>query len=203
MAALIEAAAAADYPAEIALVVSNRHDAPALAKARAAGIAAVAIDHKQFASREAHEAAIEAALSDAKIELIALAGYMRVLTAGFVRNYAGRLVNIHPSLLPAFPGRRTDERALAAGVKLHGATVHFVTEGVDEGPPIAQAAVPVLAADTAETLAARALAAELRLYPAALALVASGKARLEGGRAVFSGFAESEPPPLFHPAPSR
>lgn len=199
MAALIAAAAAADYPAKIVLVVSNRPDAPALEKARAAGIDAIAIDHKQFASREAHEAAIEAALSDARIELIALAGYMRVLTAGFVRKYSGSLVNIHPSLLPAFPGRRTDERALAAGVKLHGATVHFVTEGVDEGPIIAQAAVPVLATDTPETLAARALAAELKLYPPALALVAAGRARLEGGRTMYSGFAEAEPPPLFHP----
>jgi phosphoribosylglycinamide formyltransferase-1 len=192
MAALIEAAANPGYPAAIVLVVSNRPDAAAIGKARAAGIAATAIDHKDFASREAHEAAIEAALREARIDLVALAGYMRVLTGDFVRRHSGRLVNIHPSLLPAFRGTHTHERALQAGAKRHGASVHFVTEGVDEGPVIAQAAVPVFDGDSADMLAARVLEAELKLYPAALALVAAGKARLQGGRTVYCGLSQGE-----------
>lgn len=190
MAALIAAAADPAYPAAIERVICNRPQAPAIGLARAAAIAVDVIDHRQFASREAHEAAIAAALDGARPDIICLAGYMRVLTGGFVRGHAGRMINIHPSLLPAFPGIDTHERALAAGVRIHGASVHFVTEDVDQGPIIAQAAVPVLPDDDAATLAARVLAAENRLYPQALAMVASGSARMSGGRVVFARLGE-------------
>ena len=175
MTALLEAARAADYPAEIVLVLSNRADAAGLARAAEAGIATRVIAHKDFGrDRAAHEAAIDAALREAGVELVCLAGYMRLLTPFLVRAWAGRMLNIHPSLLPAFPGLETHARALAAGVKLHGCTVHLVTEGMDEGPILAQAAVPVLDGDTEDTLAARVLAQEHLLYPLALAAMASG-----------------------------
>jgi len=198
MAALIEAAKDPAYPAQIVRVICNRPGAKALDIAAAEGIATSLLDHRQFASREAHEAAIGATLDEGKPDLICLAGYMRVLTAPFVRRHEGRMLNIHPSLLPAFPGTDTHERALAAGVRIHGASVHFVTEAVDEGPVVAQAAVPVLAGDTPGTLAARVLEAENRLYPHALALVASGKARMEGGRVILAG-GEAEGAALFSP----
>lgn len=175
LAALLEAAADPAYPATIALVLSNRPDAAGLVHAASAGVAARTIDHRPFAAdRAGHEAALDAALRAAGIEIVCLAGYMRRLTPFLVRAWAGRMLNIHPSLLPAFPGLDTHARALAAGVKLHGCTVHLVTEGVDEGPILAQAAVPVLADDTAATLAARVLAQEHALYPAALAALARG-----------------------------
>ena len=175
LSALIAAAASPDYPAEIALVLSNRADAAGLATARAAGIPALAIPHRDFpADRAAHEAAIDAALRDARIELVCLAGYLRVLTPLLVTRWQGRMLNIHPSLLPALPGLDTHARALAAGCALHGCTVHLVTTGLDDGPILAQAAVPVLAADTEATLAARVLAQEHRIYPAALAMLAGG-----------------------------
>ena len=146
MAALIAAAAAPGYPAEIALVLSNRPDAAGLATARAAGIAVAVMDHRDFPrDRAAHEAAIDAALNAHGIEILCLAGYMRLLTPLLVGRWAGRMLNVHPSLLPAFPGLDTHARALAAGVKLHGCTVHLVTEIMDDGPILAQAAVPVLA----------------------------------------------------------
>ncbi|MFN8830544.1 MAG: phosphoribosylglycinamide formyltransferase [Labrys sp. (in: a-proteobacteria)] len=176
MEALIRAAQEPDYPAEIALVIANRPDAGGLATARSAGIAAELVDHTQFPSKAAFEAAIEALLMAHRIDLVALAGFMRILSEPFTRRWEGRLINIHPSLLPAFKGLHTHERALEAGVSEHGCTVHFVTAGMDEGPIIAQARVPVLPGDTAETLAARVLVEEHRLYPQALALVASGNA---------------------------
>ncbi len=175
MTALIAAAAAPDYPAEIALVLANRPDAAGLASAAAAGLATGCIDHRPFrGDRAAHERAIAAVLDETGIELVCLAGYMRLLTPFLVRRYAGRMLNIHPSLLPSFPGLDTHARALAAGVKLHGCTVHLVTEGTDEGPILAQVAVPVLAGDTEGVLAARVLVQEHLLYPAALARHAGG-----------------------------
>ena len=177
LAALIEAAAAPDYPAEIALVLSNRADAGGLAHA-AANIPSAVIDHRPFgADRAAHEAALDAALRAACVEIVCLAGYMRLLTPFLVGRWAGRMLNIHPSLLPAFPGLHTHARALRAGVKLHGCTVHLVTEATDAGPILAQAAVPVLPGDDAERLAARVLVQEHLLYPLALRLLA---ARAEG-----------------------
>ena len=182
LAALIEAARAQGYPAEIALVLSNEPAAGGLARATEAGIATAVVGHRDHAGKAAFEAALEQRLRAAGIELVALAGFMRVLSPDFVARWQGRLVNIHPSLLPAFPGLDTHARALAAGVRLAGCTVHFVSAEVDGGPIIGQAAVPVLADDVEATLAARVLAAEHRLYPACLALVATGDARLEGAR---------------------
>ena len=176
MAALIEAARSPDYPAEIVLVISNRPEAAGLAHAAEAGIATSIVDQKAFTGRAAFEAALDAALAEAHIEFVCLAGFMRVLSPAFVARWRDRLINIHPSLLPAFPGLDTHARALAAGVRFHGCTVHFVREGVDDGPVIAQAEVPVLPGDTPDSLAARVLAAEHRLYPEALALVASARA---------------------------
>jgi formyltetrahydrofolate-dependent phosphoribosylglycinamide formyltransferase len=177
MEALIKAAWAADYPAEIALVISNKPDAPALQIARDLGVKALAIASKPFgADREAHERAIDAALRAENIEIICLAGYMRLLTPYLVGRWRGKMLNIHPSLLPAFPGLDTHARALAAGCKLHGCTVHLVTEKMDDGPILAQAAVPVLHGDTEEALAARVLAQEHVIYPAALAAFAGGAA---------------------------
>lgn len=169
MAALLRAAADPGFPAEIVLVAANKEEAGGLAVAAAAGIATAAVPHKPFGrDRAAHEAALSARLEAAGVELVCLAGYMRLFTPFFVQRWAGRMLNIHPSLLPSFPGVDTHARALAAGVKLHGCTVHVVTEGMDEGPILAQAAVPVLTGDTEDTLAARVLAQEHLLYPAAL-----------------------------------
>ena len=169
MGALIAACAAPDYPARIAIVISNNPDAPGLETARAAGLATKAIDHRTFGrERAAHERVIDAALRDAGVEIVCLAGYMRLLTPFLTQAWAGRMLNIHPSLLPSFPGLHTHERALQAGVRLHGCTVHLVTEVMDEGPIIGQAAVPVLSGDTPDSLAARILTQEHLLYPAAL-----------------------------------
>ena len=165
------AALVAAFPADIALVLSNEPDAQGLATA---GVATAVVDHRPFGrDRAAHEAAVAAALDAAGVGLVCLAGYMRLLTPFLVGRYRGRMLNIHPSLLPAFPGLRTHERALAAGARLHGCTVHWVTAALDAGPVVAQAAVPVLAGDTPETLGARVLAQEHALYPAALARVLS------------------------------
>jgi phosphoribosylglycinamide formyltransferase 1 len=183
MTALIAAAKRADYPAEIALVLSNRPDAAALGRARDSGITTTVVDHTLYGKdREAFERAVEAVLQNHRIELVCLAGFMRLFTPWLVTRWTGRMLNIHPALLPAFRGLHTHERALEAGVKIHGATVHFVVPEVDSGPIVAQAAVPVLARDTPETLAERVLAVELRLYPLALALVASGKVSIAGDR---------------------
>jgi formyltetrahydrofolate-dependent phosphoribosylglycinamide formyltransferase len=187
MSALLAAAADPAYPAEIALVLANRADAAGLARAQEAGIATAVVESRPFGrDRAGFEAVMEAELARHGIELIALAGFLRVLTEGFVGRWTGRLVNIHPSLLPAFPGLDTHNRALAAGVRLHGCTVHLVTPGVDEGPVLAQAAVPVLPGDTESDLAARVLAEEHRLYPAALGWLAAGRVTLVDGRAVIA-----------------
>ncbi len=170
MTALIAAARDPAYPAEIALVIANEPDAPGLATAEAAGIATLAIDHRPFGrDRAAHERAIDAALTEARIGCVCLAGYMRLLTPFLTTRWAGRMLNIHPSLLPAYPGLHTHERVLQAGETRHGCTVHLVTEVMDEGPILGQAEVPVLPGDTPETLAARVLAQEHVLYPAVLA----------------------------------
>jgi len=176
--ALIHAAQAPDYPAEIALVLSNRRDAPGLTKAIDAGVMALAVDHKPFGqNRESHERALNAVLREAGVEFVVLAGYMRILTPFFVGAWAGRMINMHPSLLPAFPGLRPHRQALVAGVKLHGCSVHWVVDSVDAGPIIGQAAVPVLPDDSEETLATRVLALEHRLFPACLALALTGECR--------------------------
>jgi phosphoribosylglycinamide formyltransferase 1 len=178
MKALIEAARAPDYPAEIVGVFSNVADAPGLAFAASQGIATSALSHKDYTSKAEFEAAMNSVLDDWHTDLIALAGFMRLLSADFCTRWAGRLINIHPSLLPRHKGLHTHEQALAEGSTLHGCTVHFVTPGMDEGPTIAQASVPVLPGDTPDTLAARVLVEEHKLYSAALALVARGEARL-------------------------
>lgn len=198
MMALVEAARAADYPAEIVAVISSRPDAPGLAWAKAQGLPAQAFDHKAYTSREAFDAAIESALTAAGVDLVALAGFMRIQSAGFVQRWLGRQLNIHPALLPLFKGLHPHKQALDAGVKISGCSVHFVTEEMDSGPIVAQAAVPVREGDTPETLSARILAAEHRLYPHALALVASGRCRMVDGRAVFDRDAANS---LFFPQP--
>lgn len=171
----------------VSAVISNRADAPGLALAARRGIATAVVEHRAFASREAFEAALGAEIDRHAPKLVALAGFMRVLTAGFVARYAGRIVNIHPSLLPEFPGLDTHARALAAGAKRHGCTVHFVTAQLDHGPIIAQACVPVVAGDTADALAARVLAEEHRLYPRAIRWFLDGLLELENGKVRVKG----------------
>ncbi|KAB0269502.1 phosphoribosylglycinamide formyltransferase [Microvirga brassicacearum] len=183
---LMEAARAPGFPGEIALVLSNRPDAGGLARARDEGIEAFAIDHTAYADRASFDAALHEALVARDIDLICLAGFMRVLTSEFVERWSGRMVNIHPSLLPLFRGTNTHQRALDAGVLIHGCTVHFVVPELDAGPIIAQAAIPVVPGDTAADLAVRVLAQEHRLYPQALRMICDGDARLENGRVVFS-----------------
>jgi len=185
LAALIAACRDADFPAEIALVISNVDTAEGLAVAAAAHIPAQTISHKSYATREDFDAAIDAALNEAKIELICEAGFMRIHSDGFVRKWQGRMLNIHPSLLPAFKGIRVHQQAIDAGVRVSGCTVHFVVPELDSGPIIAQAAVPVYPDDTAATLEARVLTEEHKLYPAALKRVAEGTVVLRNGRAVF------------------
>jgi len=175
---LIEACADANYPAEIVLVVSNVVGARGLAHAQNAGIPTKVISHKTFASRETFDAAIDAALREAGVEIVCEAGFMRIHSEGFVRKWQGRIINIHPSLLPSFKGTRVHEQVIAAGMKISGCTVHFVAAEVDSGPIIAQSVVPVLTGDTPETLAARVLEEEHKLYPLALRLVVEGRVRL-------------------------
>jgi phosphoribosylglycinamide formyltransferase 1 len=176
MTALIEAAKADDYPAAIVLVVSNKPDAAGLERARVEGIGTAVVDHRPFGDdRDAFERALDAELQRHRIDLVCLAGFMRLFTKNFVERWRGRMLNIHPALLPQFKGLDTHRRALAAGVKEHGATVHFVVPEMDAGPIVAQQAVPVLEGDTEESLAARVLAVEHRLYPQALRLVAEGQ----------------------------
>ena len=186
MASLIDAAQAADFPAEIALVLSNRPDAEGLARAKDAGIATLAIDHKAFPNRESFDRTLDAALVEHDLAFNCLAGFMRVLTDWFVERWSGRMINIHPSLLPLYRGTQTHRRALADGVLVHGCTVHFVVPELDAGPIIAQAVVPVVAGDTEDSLAARVILQEHRLYPQALRMICDGTARLENGRVVFS-----------------
>ena len=196
--AMIAAAAAPDYPAAIALVLTNRPDAEGLRRAAAAGIATAVVDHTRFADRAAFDAEIDRTLQAHGIELVCLAGFMRLLTRGFVEAWVDRMINIHPSLLPAFKGLHTHERALAAGVRFTGCTVHFVRPEMDEGPIIVQAAVPVLSTDDAEALAARVLAAEHRCYPLAVRWIAEGRARIDGNRVVIDG-APGTPDSLVNP----
>ncbi|TRL32211.1 phosphoribosylglycinamide formyltransferase [Methylosinus sporium] len=198
MDALIEAARAPDFPAEIALVVSNRPDAAGLAKAKAAGVAVAAVDHKIYAGREEFERSLQIVLETHRIELLCLAGFMRLLTPWFIGQWRGHILNIHPALLPAFRGLHTHERALAEGVKIHGCTVHFVVPEMDEGPIVAQAAVAVLDSDTPESLGTRVLEQEHLLYPRALRLVASGAVRAEGNRVL--GASASPQPALAVPS---
>jgi phosphoribosylglycinamide formyltransferase-1 len=182
MLALIEAARRPDFPAEIVLVLSNRADAAGLAVAENCGVATAAVDHKIYAGREEFERSLQLVLDIHRIELICLAGFKRILSATFIERWRGRIINIHPSLLPEFRGLDTHRRALDAGVKVHGCTVHFVEPELDAGPIIAQRSVPVLGDDTPESLAARVLEKEHEIYPQALALVASGRARFETAR---------------------
>jgi phosphoribosylglycinamide formyltransferase-1 len=185
MMALVEAAAAPDFPAEIALVLSNRPDASGLEWASSRGIRVASVDHKTYGKdREAFERAIQAELEENSIDIVCLAGFMRVLTPWFVGQWEGRMLNIHPALLPSYRGLHTHERALDDGVKIHGCTVHFVVPEMDAGPIIAQAHVEVADSDDADALAARVLTQEHRIYPQALALVAGEKVRVEGNRVV-------------------
>jgi phosphoribosylglycinamide formyltransferase-1 len=190
---------APDGPVKIALVLSNRPDAPGLERAAKAGLKTEIVDHKAFAAREDFDVTLDREIRAAGAEFVVLAGFMRLLTPQFVTAWKDRMVNIHPALLPAFPGLDTHARALAAGVRIHGCTVHFVRHETDTGPIIAQAAVPVLPGDDESALAARVLGAEHQLYPLALRLIAEGKVRVEGERALIADapFAESA---LFNPA---
>jgi phosphoribosylglycinamide formyltransferase 1 len=192
MAALIDAAGLADFPAEIAVVISNKADAGGLAKAKASGVSTVIIESKPFGKdRAAFEAVLQSALDQHKIDLICLGGFMRLLTAEFVQRWYGRMLNIHPSLLPSFPGLDPQDQALRAGVKISGATVHFVIPETDAGPIVMQGAVAVRDGDTPETLGARILGIEHRIYPEALRLLASGRIRLEGDLCHAAGDAGS------------
>jgi phosphoribosylglycinamide formyltransferase 1 len=188
MAALIEAAQEPSYPADIALVVSNRLEAAGLVRAQASGIATAVVDHRPHGKdRAAFERMLQDVLDKHRVQLVCLGGFMRLFTADFVLSWHGRMLNIHPSLLPSFRGLDPHGQALRAGVKISGATVHFVVPETDAGPILAQAAVPVHGDDNAETLAARVLAAEHRLYPLALALVAAGRVRIVDGRCLIDG----------------
>jgi phosphoribosylglycinamide formyltransferase-1 len=187
----------------VSAVISNRAAAQGLEIASARGIATRVVEHKAFASREAFDDALAEAVDGFKPRLVTLAGFMRILSPGFVARYAGRLMNIHPSLLPAFPGLDTHARALAAGVKLHGCTVHFVTAELDHGPVIVQAAVPVLSDDGEAALASRVLQAEHRIYPAAVRWFLEGRLRVDGQRVIGRGLDETSGVALFWPDPKR
>jgi phosphoribosylglycinamide formyltransferase-1 len=197
----MEAIVRAQIPgARIAAVISNRPDAAGLAFARAHGIAAELLDHTAYPDRAAFDAALAACIDAHAPDLVVLAGFMRVLTDGFVRRYAGRLLNIHPSLLPSFPGLHTHRRALETGVRVHGASVHFVTAELDDGPIVIQAAVPVLPGDDESTLAARVLAQEHRIYPQAVRWFVEDRLVLGGGRVTVTGVAEDAGAALIVPA---
>lgn len=189
--ALIDASAAPHYPADIVYVLSNKLDAYGLQRAAKAGIMTEVVEHGNFPSRDAFDAALQERLLSAQIDYVCLAGFMRLLTPDFTRAWAGRMLNIHPSLLPAYPGLDTHRRALQDGVRLSGCTVHFVTPELDAGPILIQAAVPVHSDDTPESLQLRVHAAEHRIYPAALAWLASGRARFENGRVLMTPDVES------------
>ena len=186
MQAILKVAAADRWPAQIAAVISNQPTAAGLDVARAAGIATSAINHRDYPDREQFDAALAELIDQHSPDVIVLAGFMRILTPGFVNRYFGRLINIHPSLLPSFPGLHTNQQAIDAGVKVHGATVHFVTAELDHGPIIAQATVPVLDDDTEDTLATRVLEQEHRIYPQAVRDLISGALKLVDGRVVCS-----------------
>jgi phosphoribosylglycinamide formyltransferase-1 len=200
MRALIGACQSGQVPAEIALVLSNDPRAAGLKLAKAAGISTAVVDHRGFTDRASFDAELDRLLKAAGIELICLAGFMRLLTRAFVEAWRDRMINIHPSLLPAFPGLDTHRRALEAGVKFAGCTVHFVRFEMDTGPIIVQAAVPVLADDTPDSLAARVLGEEHRIYPLALGWLAEGRVRVEGDRAIVAGVAAGDRA-MVNPAP--
>ncbi len=197
--ALIEAAAAPDFPAEIVLVVANQGDAGGLAHAKAAGIRAETINHRAFNAKQGFEASIDATLRGARIDLVCLAGFMRILSSWFVERWRDRLINIHPSLLPAFKGLDTHERVLAAGARFSGCTVHFVRPDVDDGPTIVQAVVPVMPDDTQESLAARVLGAEHRCYPLAVRLIAEGRVQITNERVDIIGATPPAEVMMFNP----
>ena len=185
---LIDACAAPDFPAENALVLSNKADAYGLERATAAGVPGAVVSHRDYpGNKQAFEEAMDARLREAGVELVCLAGFMRLLSPWFVDTWRDRLINIHPSLLPSFKGLDTHERAIAAGVRFHGCTVHYVRPEMDEGPILVQAAVPVLPGDDAHALAERVLESEHRIYPQAVRLIAEGRTRVEDGRVVISG----------------
>ena len=192
MVALAQACRDPDFPAEVACVISDKPAAGGLAKAQGLGIPTLVFERKNYASKGEHEAAILAALGELAPDIICLAGYMRLISGEFIAPYEGRIINIHPSLLPLFPGLHTHQRAIDSGMKITGCTVHFVTEGMDEGPIIGQAAVPVAAGDTADSLAARVLTVEHKLYPLALRLLAEGKVRMDGGKVLRDADVSSE-----------
>lgn len=187
----MEAILAARLPVQIAAVISNEADAKGLATAQALGLPTAVIPHRAYADRPAFDAALAAEIDRHQPDLIVLAGFMRVLTEAFVDRYLGRMINIHPSLLPSFPGLHTHQRALAAGVRIHGCTVHFVTPGLDSGPIIAQVAVPVLATDSEETLAARVLAEEHHIYPQVIRWMAQGRVQLAANTVVYKDIASA------------
>lgn len=191
--AILDQAGSGELPAEIAAVISNRPGVAGLERAKRAGVPALELDHKNFADRPEFEAALIESIDRHRPDLVILAGFMRVLTAGFTEHYRGRLLNIHPSLLPKFRGLHTHERAIAAGETEHGASIHFVTAELDGGPVIVQARVRVLPGDDADTLAARVLEQEHRLYPLAIRWFAEGRLRLDGERVRFDGEALVEP----------
>ncbi len=197
---LIDHFCMADAPAEICVVISNNPGAAGLARAAASGLPTLTIDHRRFGSRAEFDAAVNAALLDAGVELVCLAGFMRLLTTEFVQAWRNRMINIHPSLLPSFKGLHTHARAIEAGVRFAGCTVHYVRPEMDEGPILVQAAVPVLADDDEDSLAARVLVAEHRCYPAAIRMIAQGRVRIEGERAVIAGSGEMPPATQFNPA---
>ncbi len=182
MVALIDAAASGTLPVRVAAVLANRPDAKGLEVAAAAGVVTRVVDHRLYSDRESFDAAMAEAIDAYSPDLVVLAGFMRILSDGFVAHYEGRLINIHPSLLPSFPGLHTHQRALDDGVRVHGCTVHFVTPTLDHGPIVVQAAVPVLDGDDATVLAARVLEQEHRIYPLAVRWFAEGRLRLEDGR---------------------
>ena len=199
LAALIAACAGPGFPAEIVVVISNQPAAAGLGRATAAGIEAGVVDHRDHADRPAFEAAVSEVLLAHGVELVCLAGFMRLLTAGFLDAWAARVINIHPSLLPAFKGLEAHARVLGAGVRITGCTVHYVVPEMDSGPIVAQAAVAVLAGDDEAALAARVLEAEHRLYPLAVRRIAEGRARLVDGRVLLDG-TDAPPPSLFNPS---
>ncbi|MSO71566.1 MAG: phosphoribosylglycinamide formyltransferase [Alphaproteobacteria bacterium] len=190
--ALLDACAEPDFPARIAVVLSNRAGAPGLEHAARVGVPTQVIDHRTYPDRDGFDAALDAALCGADVELVCLAGFMRLLTPGFCATWAGRMINIHPSLLPAFKGLNAQAQALAAGVRIAGCTVHYVRAETDGGPIVLQAAAPVLPADDEAALSARILALEHRLYPQAVRLIAEGRVKIDGGRCIIEGL----PPPL-------
>lgn len=199
---LIDSCADPSFPAKIAVVISNRPDAAGLMRAQDAGLPALSIDHRKFASREDFERALDEALRKHDVDFLCSAGFMRVLTPWFVEVWRDRQLNIHPSLLPSFRGLHVHEQALAAGVRISGCTVHFVRSEMDAGPIMAQAAVPVLDGDTAESLAARVLVAEHQLYPLAVKLIAEGRVRIVDERVVIDG-KPAQTSVLFSPSPDR